>query len=93
MANQKPGVNQQVSDILLFCYFVKYFYFVYINIDRERERKREGRRVVDQQYFMYISKYLLRNFNILSSTSYFFLCNFVISTSPSKTYIKSISNL
>jgi hypothetical protein len=49
--------------------------------------------VVDQQYFMYISKYLLRNFNILSTTSYFFLCNFVISTSPSNSYVKPISNL
>jgi hypothetical protein len=46
MANQKPGVNQQVSDILLFCqvflFCVHQHRSIDLDLDRERERERES---------------------------------------------------
>jgi hypothetical protein len=42
MANQKPGVNQQVSDILLFCQV--FLFCVHQHRSRERERARERER-------------------------------------------------
>ena len=46
MANQKPGVNQQVSDILLFCQVFLFCVHQHrsIDLDRERERERESER-------------------------------------------------
>ena len=44
MANQKPGVNQQVSDILLFCVHQHRSIDLDLDLDRERESERERER-------------------------------------------------